>query len=108
MKKIQENFCRTGNVCLALTSDVAAQRMIGRNLHENEVNAVRIGDPHFVQSPRFGAGLPSNRDAAGGQLLLDRVNVADLQPQCAGKRRGIDRTPVVPGDLDDEDIVAVA
>ena len=61
MKKIQENFCRTGNVCLALTSDVAAQRMIGRNLHENEVNAVRIGDPHFVQSPRFGAGLPGDR-----------------------------------------------
>ena len=55
----------SANVRLPLTSGVAAQRVIVGNLHENQCDAVGIGDVHLVQTPRFRARLAGDRTRRG-------------------------------------------
>ena len=38
--------------------------MLGRNLHENQRDAVGIDDVHFMHSPRLLASLAGDRHAA--------------------------------------------
>ena len=59
------------------------------DLDEDQRHAVGIGDVHFVQSPRFLLGLPGDVDATAFEFGLGGVDVADLQPERAGERRGV-------------------
>ena len=52
--------------------------MLGRDLHEDQRDAVGIDDVHLVQPPRFLTGLAGDGHTALGQLALGLVNVADL------------------------------
>ena len=70
----------------AFTAGVAAQRVIAGYLDEDQRDAVGIGDVHFVQTPRFAAGLAGDRHASALQLCLRRGHIAHLQPQRTRER----------------------
>ena len=74
--------------------------MILRHLHENQRDAIGIGDVHLVQGPRLLTGFSGDLDAARAKLVLGGVQVAHLQPERAGENPvGIGR-PAVPGQFE--------
>ncbi len=54
--------------------------MVGGNLDEDDLNAIRILDRHFDQPPRFLYWLPEDTDACRSQSIMLRTNIPDLEP----------------------------
>lgn len=47
-----------------LAPGVAAERVLGRNLHEDQRDAVGVDDVHLMQPPQLLTGLAGDRHAA--------------------------------------------
>jgi hypothetical protein len=52
-----------------------------RDLDENDVNPVRIGDPHLGQAPRFQFGCPQDLDTGRLEAPVLGGEIPDLQPE---------------------------
>jgi hypothetical protein len=72
-------------------SRVAPERVIGRNFHENDPDAVRVLEPHLDQSPGLDRGGSQNVNASPSQPLMLSMNVPHLEPdhhRVPGRARG--------------------
>jgi hypothetical protein len=54
--------------------------VIGRNLDENDPDAVRVLEPHLDQSPGLSNGGSENASASRSQPLMLSMNVPHLEP----------------------------
>jgi hypothetical protein len=54
--------------------------MIGRNLGQDDPDAVGVLDVHLGQAPRLGCRLPYDRDSGRGEPGVLGVHIADLNP----------------------------
>jgi hypothetical protein len=61
-------------------SRVTADRVTGRNLGQDDPDAVGVLDVHLDQAPGFRSWLPHNRDSVRGQPGMLAMNIADLDP----------------------------
>jgi small subunit ribosomal protein S20 len=75
---------------------IGSQRVVSGHLHDHQPQAVRVSDPHFVESPRFATRLPEHLDPPLDERDRRRRQVADLQPHCGRRARARSR---VPGDF---------
>lgn len=71
--------------------------MTGRNLDQDDPDAVGVLDPHLDQAPGLRHWLPHNRDSGRGQPGMLGVNVPDLDPD---HHRAAGRAGRLPGDLE--------
>ena len=71
--------------------------MIGRNLDQDDPDAVGVLDPHLGQTPGLRSRLPDNRDSSRSQPDMLGVNIPDLDPD---QHRVPGRAGRVPGDLE--------
>ena len=72
--------------------------MISGHLDDHQPEAIRIGDPHFIEPPRFAARLPKHLDSLRDEIGRRCGQVANLQPH-RGRRT---RTRLgVPGHLEE-------
>ena len=78
-------------------SRVTAERVTGRNLDQDDPEAVGVLDPHLDQAPGLRHRLPQDRDSGRGQPGMLGVNIADLDPD---HHPGPGRAGRVPGDLE--------
>jgi hypothetical protein len=69
----------------------------GRNLDQDDPDAVRVLDPHLGQAPGLRYRLPRNPDSGRGQPGLPGADIADLDPD---HHRAPGRAGRVPGDLE--------
>ncbi len=69
-----------------------AERMVRRDLHQDDRRAVRVGGPHLDQAPRLPHRGPDDLDTARPQFLARRCHVLDLQPQARARARPGRRT----------------
>jgi hypothetical protein len=69
----------------------------GGNLDQDDLDAVRVLDPHLDQPPGLGHRFPDDPDPGRGQPGVLGVNVADLDPQ---QHRPPGRAGRVPGDFE--------
>jgi hypothetical protein len=73
------------------------ERVIGRNLDQDDPDAVGVLELHLDQAPRLGYRFPHNWDPGCGQPGVLGVNIADLEPD---HHRVPGRVGRVPGDLE--------
>src|SRR4051812_14694597 len=66
--------------------------MVLRNLHEHDLYAVGVADPHLDQAPRLVARLADDRYARSEESLVFGNDVTDLQPQLEVRRRRLPRS----------------
>ena len=71
--------------------------MIGRNLDQDDPDAVGVLDPHLGQAPGLRSRLPDNRDSSRSQPGMLGVDIPDLDPD---HHRVPGRAGRVPGDLE--------
>lgn len=71
--------------------------MTGRNLDQDDPDAVGVLDLHLGQAPGLRYWLPHNRDSGRGQPDVLGVNIADLDPD---HHRAPGRAGRLPGDLE--------
>ena len=71
--------------------------MTGRNLDQDDPDAVGVLDPHLGQAPGLRSRLPHNRDSGCGQPGVLGVNIPDLDPD---HHRAPGPPGAVPGDLE--------
>ena len=71
--------------------------MIGRNLDEDDPDAVGVLDPHLGQAPGLRCWLPHNRNSGRGQPGVLGVNIPHLDPD---HHRAPGRARRAPGDLE--------
>ena len=71
--------------------------MTGRNLDQDDPDAVGVLDLHLGQAPGLRFWLPHNRDSGRGQPGVLGVNIADLDPD---QHRAAGRAGRLPGDLE--------
>jgi len=69
----------------------------GRNLDQDDPDAVGVLDPHLGQAPGLRSRLPHNRDSGRGQPGVLGVNIPDLDPD---HHRAPGPPGAVPGDLE--------
>jgi hypothetical protein len=69
----------------------------GRNLGQDDPDAVGVLDLHLGQAPGLRYWLPHNRDSGRGQPGVLGVNIADLDPD---HHRAPGRAGRLPGDLE--------
>jgi uncharacterized protein (DUF302 family) len=79
-------------------SRVAAQRVAGGNLDQDDLDAVRVLDPHLGQAPGLGHRLPDDRNLGRGQPGVLGADVPDLDPD---HHRALSRAIRMPGDLEE-------
>jgi hypothetical protein len=70
--------------------------VIGRDLDQDDADAVGVLDPHLDQAPGFRHWLPHDRDSGRGQPGMLGADIADLDPD---HHRAPGRAGRVPGDL---------
>jgi len=63
------------------SSDVAADRVLRRDLDDDDPGAVGVGDPHLVETPGFAAGFAQHAGTLGEEFGVGGGEVAHLQPQ---------------------------
>ena len=68
------------------SASVAAQRVVGRHLHEHDRQPVGVLDPHLDQPPRLLPRRADDRDTRRRQPRLLGGDVPDLEPE--GEPRG--------------------
>jgi hypothetical protein len=71
--------------------------MTGRNLDEDDQDAVGVLDPHLGQAPGLRCRFPHNRNSGRGQPGVLGMNIPYLDPD---HHRAPGRTGRVPGDLE--------
>jgi hypothetical protein len=71
--------------------------VIGRNLDQDDPDAVGVLDPHLDQAPGLRSRLPDNRDSSRSQPGMLGVDIPDLDPD---QHRAPGRAGRVPGDLE--------
>ena len=71
--------------------------MIGRNLDQDDPDAVGVLDPHLDQAPGLRSWLPHNRNSGRGKPGVLSANIAYLNPD---HQRAPGRVGRVPGDLE--------
>ena len=71
--------------------------MIGRNLDQDDPDAVGVLELHLDQTPGLRSRLPDNRDSSRSQPDMLGVNIPDLDPD---QHRAPGRAGRVPGDLE--------
>jgi hypothetical protein len=71
--------------------------VIGRNLDQDDPEAVGVLDPHLGQAPGLGGRVPDDLDSGRGQPGVLGVNIPHLDPD---HHRVPGRTGRVPGDLE--------
>jgi hypothetical protein len=71
--------------------------VIGRNLGQDDPDAVGVLELHLDQAPRLGCRFPHDRDSGRGQPGVLGVHIADLDPD---DHRVSGRAGRVPGDLE--------
>jgi len=71
--------------------------VIGRNLDQDDPDAVGVLDPHLDQAPGLRSRLPDNRDSSRSQPDMLGVNIPDLDPD---QHRAPGRAGRVPGVLE--------
>jgi len=71
--------------------------VIGRNLDEDDPDAVWVLDPHFDQAPGLSCWLPDDRDSGCGEQGVLGVYISYLDPD---HHRALGRTGRVSGDLE--------
>jgi hypothetical protein len=54
--------------------------VIGRNLDQDDPDAVGVLDPHLGQTPGLRSRLPDNRDSSRSQPGMLGVDIPDLDP----------------------------
>jgi hypothetical protein len=70
--------------------------VIGRDLDQDDPDAVGVLDPHLDQAPGLRYWLPHDRDSGRGQPGMLGADIADLDPD---HHRAPGRAGRVPGDL---------
>jgi hypothetical protein len=73
------------------------ERVIGRNLDQDDPDAVGVLDPHLDQTPGLRSRLPDNRDSSRSQPDMLGVDIPDLDPD---QHQAPGRAGRVPGDLE--------
>ena len=71
--------------------------MIGRNLDQDDPDAVGVLYPHLGQAPRLCGRLPDDRDASRGEPGMLHADITDLDPD---HHRAARRIGPMPGDLE--------
>ena len=89
--------CRAEFVILAVAPIAGpAERVIGGNLDQDDLDAIGVLDPHLGQAPGLGRGPPDDGDPGRGQPGVLGVDIPYLHPD---HHRLPGRARPVPGDL---------
>ena len=62
------------------SSAISSQRMLFRDLDENDARPIRIGDPHLHEPPRLALGRANDLDIERRKAPMLTLDVAHLQP----------------------------